>query len=166
MNATALAGRPAIRPTSPSATSPLRQLGQLLVRTAAIGVAASVIVATATAVGYSPIGSELPGPFLPFSQQQHQAAPPTDSDQATRGAQMSASSLSGQTPPASAQFTGRNAPSLQTGLPQELPNLAVFVGLTAASTIGLNLFSSRHRPTRGPAPRTGRAQTSTAQAPR
>ena len=158
MNAIAIAhDRPVPQTSARAATSPLRELGQVLARTAAILVAAGVILAGATAVGYSPLASQLPGSFLPFAQQQHQGAPVGTG--ATRGA---AGSPAGSSAGSGGLFTGRNAPSLQSGLRQELPNLAIFGGLTAISALALGLLSGsrRRRPPSRPATpgRSGPAQ--------
>jgi hypothetical protein len=140
---------------------------QLLTRTAAIVVAAGVIVIGATAIGYSPLGSELPGAFLPVTQQQHQGAPapqsrttPSNAGQATGGALGTGSPAAGRSSSGSGLFTGRNAPSLQDGLQQDLPKVVIFAGLTAVSAPALKLLcgrSQRRAGPRHPSPRTGAA---------
>ena len=131
--------------TQPAATAALRQLGQLLARTAAIMLAAGVIILGATALGYSPLGSELPRAFLSFGEQHQAAAPPGGANPAAGARSSPGGSTPGQAASSGGLLTGRNAPSLKSGLPQELPDVAIFVGLTAASAGALSLSSWRRR---------------------
>jgi hypothetical protein len=53
--------------------------------------------------------------------------------------------VAGQTAPSQGLFSGRNAPSLQNGLRQELPYLAIFAGLTGSVALSLRLLQRRRR---------------------
>ena len=158
MNVIALVpGQRAARTTSRATVSPLRQLGQLVARTVAVLVAAGVIVAGATAVGYSPLASQLPTSFLPSGQEQHQGgvpaaaqgAPAAGAGQASGATHGAGGQPTGSTDGSGGVLTGRNAPSLQSGLRQDLSNLAISSGLTAISALALSLLSRRRRPTPG-----------------
>jgi hypothetical protein len=157
------AARPATRRTPRAATSPLRQIGQLAARIAAILLVAGLIVAGATAVGYSPLRSAIPGSFLPVGDQR-QGPPPgvapgagspdqgPDTSPQGRGPQggragapasgvnqAAANGATGQTGSGEGAFSGRNAPSLQRGWREEVAYLAMFAVLTAGVAVALRL---------------------------
>lgn len=128
------------------ALSPTRLVGRLAGRTLAILLIAGVVVLGATAFGYSALGSTLPGSFLPFGEQ-HQGAPPpagvarsTAPVQAVREARGA-----GETANERGAFSGRNTPSIQSGLRQEAPYLVLFAGLTTIVALGLSLSTRRRR---------------------
>ena len=160
------AARPTPRRKPRTARSPLGQVGQLVARIAAILLVAGLIVAGATAVGYSPLGAVIPGPFLSVGEQRQgpppgvtQAAPAGSPDQAGGGVPRGRGPQRGQAggaptertqgPGAGAAgqglFAGRNAPSLQRGLPEELRYLAMFGVLTAAVALALRVPRPRRR---------------------
>jgi hypothetical protein len=138
------------------------QIGRLAARTVIILLVAGVIVAGATAVGSSPLGARLPGTLLPLGGDQHQDPPPGvgQADPAAQprgpqagrvgagasgGRQAAGGDVAGQTAPSQGLFSGRNAPSLQNGLRQELPYLAIFAGLTGSVALSLRLLQRRRR---------------------
>jgi hypothetical protein len=144
-----VATRPTTRRSPRPAVSWTRRIGRLAARTVAILVVAGLIIAGATAVGYSPLGSRIPGTFLRFGEQR-QGPPPgvTQGDQASGAAPQARGPQGGRIgggQPGAGQglFTGRNAPSLQRGLPEELSYLAIFAVLTAAVALALRLARTR-----------------------
>jgi hypothetical protein len=135
------------------------RIAKLAARTAAILLVAGIIVVGATAIGYSPLGSRLPGTFLPFGGD-HGGPPPVvaqgnapasdvPSGREAQGARGGGGPRgAGQNGSGTGMFTGRNVPSVQSGLRQEAPYLALFAAVTAAVALALRL--RRQRWTRSP----------------
>ena len=153
------ASAPTIRRTDRVGDSPTHRVGRLAARIAVILLAAGVVVAGATAIGYSPLGSRVPGTFLPFAGDHGGPPPGVTQPGPGRGApgvrgggspaganQQAGPRGAGQNGSVAGLFTGRNMPSLQSGLRQELPYLALFAVLTAA--VALVLRQRRPRRTR------------------
>ncbi len=157
------------RKPRPAAT-PARRLGRLAARVVTILLVAGLIGAGATAVGYSPLRSAMPGTFLPVGEQR-QGPPPGLAQGASRADQTSGAAAQADRGPQSGRSgnqaagasqgagardtgqgqgssTGRNARSLQRGWREELDYLVMFAVLTAVAAIALRLFPpSRARST-------------------
>ena len=158
------AASPALRRTSRTSDSTVSRVGRLVSRTAVILLVAAAVVLGASAIGYSPLASRLPGTFLPFGGDHGGPPPaverggPAATAQQGRGSQESRGrgSPSGAGQEAGARdagpnrsdagpFTGRNAPSVQSGVRQEMPYLALFAAITAAIAVALHPRRSHRR---------------------
>jgi hypothetical protein len=129
------------------------------VRTVLIVAVAALIVAGTTAIGYSPLGAQVPGTFLPFGGGDRQGGPAdvtagssTNTEQPTgtmtaAGRTRAAPSGANQGGTSSGQglFSGRNAPSLQRGWPEEVRYVAMFAVMTAGVAVALRFLRPRRK---------------------
>jgi hypothetical protein len=168
-----VATRSSPRGNSSKHGSAVAQIGTLALRAVLILVVAGVIVAGATALGYTPFGQRIPGAFFPFTLAGGRG--PGGPEDAAVSAAPDPGQTSGTTPaqpgrgrgaPGGAGgvntrgangapgdtagqqqglFSGRNLPSLQRGWQEEVRYLAIFALMTAIVAVALRFVRPRRR---------------------
>lgn len=114
---------------------------KIITRTLLILVAAGVVVLGATAFAYSPLAAHLPRTLISVGDEQRDAPPA-----AVRGARpVRGAPVAQNNAGVNAVFSGRNLPSLQRGLGEELRYIALFAALTALVALALRILRPRRR---------------------
>jgi hypothetical protein len=145
-----------VRRTTAHAGSPV---ARLVLRTVLIVTVAALIVAGAIAIGNSPLGAQIPGTSFPSGDAGRQGGPPevaagssTNAEQPTATtpavgrtrAAASGANLAG-TSIGQGLFSGRNAPSLQRGWPEEARYFGMFAIMTALVALALRVLRPRRK---------------------